>query len=253
MNYLMLVCSDGVATPEKAAVVGAGIDPWLSATEASGARKYGHALMGAETAKTVRVRGGETLVSDGPFAESKEFVAGFDLIEADDLDAAIAIAAAHPVAQFHAMELRPLADMPGDDEFPLFRETAMLPSADRLSSVPEGKTRYMLFICVNGIAESDAEEAQIMRDAHTWLKDARDRGAQLFGTRLASPDTATTVRVRNGETLLSDGPFVEAKEFLAGIDIVDCENEQEAIELAARHPITSYHRAEVRAFAPDTP
>ena len=60
------------------------------------------------TAKTVRVRDGETVVTDGPFAETKELLGGLMEIEAEDLDAAIAIAAQIPVAEYGSVELRPV-------------------------------------------------------------------------------------------------------------------------------------------------
>jgi hypothetical protein len=252
MKYLLFVCSDGNITREESEEMEARIGTWLEHNTASGARKYGHALQSPETAKTVRSRGGETLVSDGPFVESKEYVAGFDLIEAADLDEAIAIAAAHPLAHFHTVEVRPFMEMPVDpQEFPYFEKTAELPPAARLDSVPAGKRRHVLFMCANGIAEPDDEEAQVLIDAHAWAKEVCDRGVQIFGSPLAHPDTATTVRVRDGETLLSDGPFTEAKEFIAGLDIIDTDTEQEAIELAARHPLARYHLVEVRPFATD--
>jgi hypothetical protein len=56
----------------------------------------------------VRVRDGKPIVTDDPFAESKEAVGGFDLIEAGSLDEAVEIAAAHPVAQTGTIEVRPL-------------------------------------------------------------------------------------------------------------------------------------------------
>jgi hypothetical protein len=58
-------------------------------------------------ATTVRVRDAEVLLSDGPFAESKEQIAGFDIIECADLDEAIEVAAKHPVAAFGSIEVRP--------------------------------------------------------------------------------------------------------------------------------------------------
>jgi hypothetical protein len=56
----------------------------------------------------VRVRDGKTLVTDGPFAETKEAVGGFDLLECDSLEQAVEIAASHPVAQMGTIEVRPL-------------------------------------------------------------------------------------------------------------------------------------------------
>lgn len=77
---------------------------------ASGALGAGYELDAPKTAKTVRVRGGETLITDGPFAETKEQIGGLMEIEADDLDAAIAIAARIPVAFRASVELRPVVE-----------------------------------------------------------------------------------------------------------------------------------------------
>jgi hypothetical protein len=69
----------------------------------------GAALQSPETATTVRVEGGQTLVTDGPFADTKEVFGGFYLIEADDLDQATELAARIPAARFGgAIEIRPL-------------------------------------------------------------------------------------------------------------------------------------------------
>ncbi len=74
----------------------------------SGALGFGAELESPQQAKTVRVRDGETVVTDGPYAETKELVGGLMEIEAEDLDAAIAIAARIPVAVYGSVELRPV-------------------------------------------------------------------------------------------------------------------------------------------------
>jgi hypothetical protein len=79
--------------------------------------------------------------------------------------------------------------------------------------------------------------------------DLEARGLHVLGNALQGTDTATTVRVRDGETLLSDGPFTETKEFIAGIDVVSCADRRQAIELAAAHPIARHHAIEVRPFS----
>ena len=56
------------------------------------------------------------------------------------------------------------------------------------------------------------------------------------------------MRVRNGETLISDGPFADTKEFIGGLDMLECENLDEAIEVAAKHPVSWFHAIELRAF-----
>ncbi|NUT56365.1 MAG: YciI family protein [Thermoleophilia bacterium] len=76
----------------------------------SGALGSGFELDSPATAKTVRVRDGETLVTDGPFAETKEQIGGLMEIDAEDLDAAIAIAARIPVVFRASVELRPVIE-----------------------------------------------------------------------------------------------------------------------------------------------
>jgi hypothetical protein len=76
----------------------------------TGALGDGYELDSPSTAKVVRVRDGETLVTDGPFADTKELIGGLMEIQADDLDAAIAIAARIPVASRASVELRPLIE-----------------------------------------------------------------------------------------------------------------------------------------------
>lgn len=79
-------------------------------------RRDGHyvaaeALQPAATAATVRVRNGKTVVTDGPFAEAKEMIAGFYLIDARDLEEAVQLAAKIPPARIGAIEVRPVRDL----------------------------------------------------------------------------------------------------------------------------------------------
>jgi hypothetical protein len=100
-----------MSAEEAAAARAAEMPRWVALFEEIGP----HTLDGKEleepvTAKTVRVRDGETLVTDGPFAETKEQVGGFFLLECEDLDHAIAIAAKIPVAERASVELRPVIE-----------------------------------------------------------------------------------------------------------------------------------------------
>ena len=74
------------------------------------------------------------------------------------------------------------------------------------------------------------------------------RGVRLTGDRVRAASDATTVRVRGGETLLTDGPFAETKEQMAGFDIIECADLDEAIEVAAKHPMAKLGMVEVRPF-----
>lgn len=102
VRYLMLVCADEDVEEN--------VDPtpWVEEMERRGVRQDGHRLRPVRDSTTVRVRGGEVLVADGPFAETKEQIAGFDVLECADLDEAIEVASLHPAARFGTLELRPL-------------------------------------------------------------------------------------------------------------------------------------------------
>jgi hypothetical protein len=104
MKYLLLICAPEGLT--EADVAGApDIDHWLD--QVADVRETGHQLQAPATARTVRVRDGRTLVTDGPFAELKEWVVGFDILDCPDLETAVRLAAGHPVAYFGSIEVRP--------------------------------------------------------------------------------------------------------------------------------------------------
>ncbi|MFF0013843.1 YciI family protein [Streptomyces sp. NPDC005374] len=103
MKYMLLVCGDDTNDASGMAPV----EPWVEELGDRGVRQHGHRLALPADAVTVRVRGGEVLRTDGPFAETKEYVAGFDILECDSLEEAVQAAAKHPVAAIGAMEVRP--------------------------------------------------------------------------------------------------------------------------------------------------
>ena len=115
MKYLLLVCwdterMDAQTEPDQSAAPETEDEPfpWVDDLEARGIRLTGDQLAPPRRARSVRVRGGKKLVTDGPFAETKEAVGGFDLLECGSLEEAVEIAAAHPVAATGTIEVRPL-------------------------------------------------------------------------------------------------------------------------------------------------
>ncbi len=242
MNYLMLICSDGVPTPEKTAAMRDHLGPYVASVLNGSKHIYGHRLEGPESAHTVRVRDGVTLVSDGPFVEAKEFVAGFDLLDLAGPQEALRTAAQHPVSWFHCLELRPV----------LAEHTTAetdAPAPWLFSGPAPGSRRYAIFICHDGSALADeAEDAAITAEALGWGDRIRAAGISPLTIALQPPAAAHTVRVRDGQTLVSDGPFVETKEFLAGLVVVDAAGLDAAVALAAEHPVARLHRLEVRPF-----
>ncbi|MFD0201046.1 MULTISPECIES: YciI family protein [Saccharothrix] len=103
--------------------------------------------------------------------------------------------------------------------------------------------KYMMFVCTD--TEPDADQTD---DIDTWVESVDSTGRRLQGSPLAPPSAATTVRVRDGELLLSDGPFVETKEVIVGFDILECAHLDEAIEVARAHPMARIGRLELRPF-----
>jgi hypothetical protein len=109
MKYMMFVCSDTAPDTDKADEPD--IEEWVAENDARGRRLEGDVLAPATSATTVRVRNGELLISDGPFAETKELIVGYDILECADLDEAIEVARAHPMARSGRLELRPFANL----------------------------------------------------------------------------------------------------------------------------------------------
>lgn len=116
MQYLMMLCTDEAVedamdeTSRKAMYQE--YFHFTMEVRASGNYKGGSELQPVSTATTVRVRDGKTVATDGPFAETREQIGGYYLIEANDLDEAIAIASRIPAAKIGSVEIRPLMPMP---------------------------------------------------------------------------------------------------------------------------------------------
>jgi hypothetical protein len=112
MKYVMLVSRDPSIelSAEQRKTIGPEVEAWVQEMEERGVLLAGGGeLVHAADATTVRVRGGDAFVVDGPFAETKELIAGLDLLECADLDEAIQVATKHPVAALGALELRLVA------------------------------------------------------------------------------------------------------------------------------------------------
>lgn len=93
---------------------------------------------------------------------------------------------------------------------------------------------------------SEAEQQQQYQEYFDYTAALRDSGAYVQGEALREVKTATTVRVRDGKTTTTDGPFAETKEQLGGYYVIDCNNLDEAIEWAAKIPGAKTGSIEVR-------
>ncbi|MEU7924926.1 YciI family protein [Micromonospora sp. NPDC049801] len=105
--------------------------------------------------------------------------------------------------------------------------------------------KFMMFVCSDTAPDTDPTE---LPDIHKWVADNDARGRRLTGNVLAPTSAATTVRVRDGELLVSEGPFAETAEVIVGFDLLDCADVDEAIEVARTHPMAREGRLELRPF-----
>jgi len=115
MKFMLLIYNDGTLLD---ALPPAQADAMMRdcLAHADELRRDGHLiesqmLEGTETAKSLRIRHGRTITTDGPFTEAKEVLGGFNLIEADDMDQALRIAAEFPWARTGCVEVRPVRDI----------------------------------------------------------------------------------------------------------------------------------------------
>ncbi len=181
------------------------------ATDAAGAR--------------IRKRGGETLLVDGPFAESKEVVAGFWIVEVADRAEAIDVAsrcphAADDVAEVHPIEVR-----------------YQYPDHER------GTPYLLAFATEPGFCDADGDmRREMLSHAESLAREGR-----LFETTpLAHDPPPARVRRRGGKMLVTDGPFAEAKEVVGGYSLVRAADGAEALALATAYPHAQWGTVEVR-------
>ena len=111
--------------------------------------------------------------------------------------------------------------------------------------------QYMLIHCVDdAIAEETELSTDTERSLTSWIEEMTRRGVLRDGGRLSPARDATTVRVRDEDVLIADGPFAETKEQVAGYDVIECADLDEAIEIASKHPTAGMGTIEVRPFLP---
>jgi len=117
MKYVCLVYGEEkdlhAMTPQRLAKLDADSMAYDRSLDQQGKLIIAQALQSVKTSKTVRRRQGKRLVTDGPFAETKEQLLGFVMIEADNLDAALEIAGEIPLAEIGTIEVRAIYDVPG--------------------------------------------------------------------------------------------------------------------------------------------
>jgi hypothetical protein len=233
MRYLLIYTADPDLDSQWGDETQAALSDWFEEVIRTGISLQGGGLRRSADATTIKIRDGELIITDGPYAETKEQVAGYYLLECASLDEAVRWAGRHPHSWTGAAEVRALPDSA---------------PAVPLPEPREGKIRYMMLVCTD--AAADPPEFAHTEPVDPWVAEMDGRGIRLFGSELEPPSTARTVRVRHKHAIVTDGPFAETKEQIVGFDVLDCADHNEAIEAAAKHPMARRGIVEVRPFWP---
>jgi hypothetical protein len=112
--------------------------------------------------------------------------------------------------------------------------------------------KFLLLVCwdaerMNALTEPEPGEAED-EESFPWLDDLQARRMWVTGDQLAPPRRAKSVRLRDGKAMVTDGPFAETQEVVGGFDIIECGSLEEAVEIAAGHPVAQIGTIEVRPF-----
>jgi hypothetical protein len=237
MKYLAFVGTEGAQSKDALDYMHREWPAYQRELDRSGDWRLGRELNHPPTQVTVRVRDGETLVTSGPFAETKEFVGGFDLFEAADRTTAIEVESRSPVARFCPFEIRSF------DGVTLGPGASAFAEGDDSAGIP-----YLLTAWVEAKPAASQDDEAVRSEYEAWRQDLVERGVFLLGGALPGPETATTLRWRDGEIRVSDGPFLNIEAFITGIDVIRTADHQQAVNLAATHPLAAHHAVEVEKF-----
>ncbi len=101
---------------------------------------------------------------------------------------------------------------------------------------------------LNGDESEDIEDPEEVRIREAWDKEMQERGILVGGGVLDRPRKTKTLRVRDGKVLITDGPFAETKEQIAGYAVLECADLAEAIEVSSRHPTGKFGTFELRQY-----
>jgi hypothetical protein len=195
------------------------------------------------TATCVRVRNGRRQITDGPFAETTEQLGGYFILELEDLDQAIQVAAQLPAAAKGAVEIRPLRTLPAALALPEVK-------SPKAHNQERPSVAYILLMYEEEGVWPPQEHAQALERSVQICHELHRKSQYLAAAPLQSAQTATCVRLKAGKPILHDGPFTETKEQLAGYFQIQVADLDEAIAIAAELPGSQRGTTEIRPLFP---
>jgi hypothetical protein len=221
MHYFALLLSPELTTAPSPEAQAAEMTAYQDFhTYAASAIRAGDALV--PSALGARISGGPDApaITDGPFAEGAEVAGGYYVFEADDLDEALELGRRIPAAKYGGVEIWPMAEWSqptepiGNGWLALLLEPSGRPVTPGTPQWEDGARRHAEF----GNAAGDHVRA---------------------GAGLHPPSTATTVRVRDGEAIFTDGPYVEGAEVANGFYLLHATDRDEAVKIASMIPASA--------------
>jgi hypothetical protein len=225
--FALLISKERDLTPDERAAEMAAYEDFHA--KVLPAIRGGDALLPVATA--VRITGGPDAptITDGPFAEAAEVAGGYYVFDAENLDEALAFARDIPAAKHGAVEVWPMA-------------------GSRIPTQPLDGTNWIALLLEppDRPVEPGSPEWEAKVGEHQKFEAAIGGGHIKSGAGLHPPSTATTVRVRDGEALITDGPYVEGAEVANGFYVLSAADRDEAVKIASLIPATT---VEVRQLA----
>ncbi len=110
--------------------------------------------------------------------------------------------------------------------------------------------RFMLFICPEpGLQLSPEDKEELPAAVEAWATDLADRGIRLMGHIFEPIENAKTIRRRDDDVQVTDGPVARTREAAAGFNLLECQTLEEALEVSVRHPMAKHGSLELRAIA----
>jgi hypothetical protein len=193
----------------------------------------GAALQGSRTAKTLRWQKGAVVVTDGPYAETKQQLGGVGILEAIDMGHAVDLMSRHPGLSYGAtFEIRPI------DEVSLERQArsiaALRPGAPIADSQLFASLGYIN--ATNWGSISDNERDAMLGSCIAFDEARVKSGQYLRGIALQGTRTAKTLRGKAGQAIVTDGPFAETKEYLGGFVVLAFKDLNDGVATLSKHP-----------------
>jgi hypothetical protein len=213
------------------------IDVLNEEMEAQGVRLFAGGLRPASDAKSLRAQpDGKLLITDGPYLETKEHVGGFWILEAADMDEALAWARKAVVACRAPVEVRAF-----------FRSDAAVLLARR--PLKGGMTQYLAAIHLPDDFDPSSVDEATVRDIDALNEEMDATGMRIFAGGLLPASDAKSLRAQpDGKVLVTDGPYLETKEHVGGLSILEAADLDEVLAWARKGAVACRASGEVRPF-----